>query len=219
MTIKRKKAVPIPIGDATRSTPTEPIAPGEPGSVLSMPSTIGTVNVRVKDPAMFKRTIRAWQAMVMARGWDSSKLIKWLGKRGVFSISQFYDDGLELTLFPPVEYNIKRETHRVLILLKLSPDADYFDARIFVQVHTETHMLHEPIRVPVVDTIKAQTDAVMRAYHALYDGVCCVVGAENLPGWPGDEGIADMNRRVSLRARQCLNRMNTLPGGLEGDEY
>lgn len=45
-------------------------------------------------------------------------------------------------------------------------------------------------------------------YEGAVGDVCSVVGAESMPSWAGDECIADMSRRVSLRARLCLNPIN-----------
>lgn len=89
---------------------------------------------------------------------------------------------------------------------------------------TEKVELRKPIWIPVVDTARAQADALMRAYHALSNGVYSAVCVDALPGWPGPEGLDDMRRKVVLAARQCLNRLNiftnqdTLHRAAPGDE-
>jgi hypothetical protein len=149
--------------------------------------------------------------MERTRGWDDHKLRKALEKRGMTALSQFYDTGLELTLFLTMKAYKKKDGYRVLVRLSLAQSAAYFDACLIVQVASETVELHKPIRILVVDTVKAQADEVMRAYHALYDGVYAVIGVEALPGWPGQEGLYNMHQKVALAARQCLNIPNTRP--------
>jgi hypothetical protein len=183
---------------------------GKSGTVLVMPGIVASEGRRKDNPRARAKSIDAYIEMKRTRGWDDHKLRKALEKRGVIVLSQFFT-GLELSLFLPMKAYKKKDGYRVLVRLRLAQNATYFDACLIVQVSSETAELHKPIRIPVVDTAKAQADEVMRAYHALYDGVYTVVGVESLPGWPGREGLDTMHQKVALAARQCMNRLNTLP--------
>lgn len=163
------------------------------------------------------RVIDAYHVMVRERGWDHYKLRKVLEKRGVYALPYFPDDGLELTLHLPNKHYKSKDFYRIFIQLKLARKCTHFDAYLIVQIahSSEGCRLHKPIRVPVVTTLKAQAEEVMKAYHALYDGVFCVIGPEALPEWPGDEGLERMNERVVLSAKQALNH---IAGLQESDE-
>lgn len=186
------------------------------GAVLYMP---GILAAQLELPGLDgqrERTVRAYQSMCSARGWDEQKLRKCIGKRGVHTQAHFADDGLELTLFMPsasttsASIPAAEPAYHIRLRLKLRPDCSQFDAVLVACVATETRALHAPIAVPVVNGARAQADAVMRVHAALAECVAVVVGVENLPGWPGLAGIADMHRRVALRARQCTNALNTI---------
>lgn len=156
-----------------------------------------------------ERVVAACKAMTRENGWDDYKLRAALDKRGIYAQPYFPDSGLELTLHLPMKHYKKKDFYRIFILLKLHPKATHFDAALIVQIAHgwETCSLHKPIKVPVVTTLKAQVEEVMRAYHALYHGVFNVVGVENLPGWPGDDGLQRMNDKVVLQAKQVLNQL------------
>lgn len=205
----------VSILNGKKALATTPVAstedPNEPGKVLLMPGTDASDSPQKINPRARIRTIDAYKEMVRVHLWDDLKLRKALEKRGINSLSYFPDEGFELTLFLPLKVYKKKDRHRILVRFKLAPNATYFSASLIVKVAWETVELHKPIRIPVVDTVKAQTDEVMRAYHALYDGVYCVIGVEALPGWPGLEGLAKMHQKVALSAKQCLNRLNTMP--------
>jgi hypothetical protein len=184
---------------------------GKSGTVLAMPGIVASEDRRVNNPRARAKCVNAYIEMKRTRGWDDDKLRKTPEKRGIVTQSYFPDSGLELTLFLPMKSYKKKDGYHVLIRLKLARNATYFDACPIVKVATETVELHKPIRIPVVDTVKAQADAVMRAYHALYDGVYSVVGLGALSGWPGQEGLYNMHQKVALSARQCMNILNTRP--------
>lgn len=212
-TIQKGKIISILAGRNARTASAAPDMhqATEPGTVLVMQGVDASDGRHKPDPRARAKCVKAYIEMKQTRGWDDDKLRKTLEKRGVATQAYFPDTGLELTLFLPVKTYKKKDGHLVLIRLKLAQNATYFDACLIVKVAFETVELHKPIRIPVVDTLKAQADAVMRAYHALYDGVYCVAGVEALPGWPGPEGLHNMHRKVALAARQCLNILNTRP--------
>lgn len=212
-TIQKDKIVSILAGKNARTVSVAPNVdqPETSGTVLVMPGIDASDGRHKPNPRARAKSVKAYMEMKRTRGWNDDKLRKTLEKRGVATQAYFPDTGLELTLFLPRKTYKKKDGYNVLIRLKLAQNATYFDACLIVKVASETVELHKPIRIPVVDTVRAQADAVMQAFHALYNGVYSVVGVEALPGWPGPEGLYKMHQKVALSARQCLNLLNTRP--------